>query len=97
MPQGLVNAYRDFAVYFAQNYTIAQNYYGQRLAYLALAVVLLVVLVRWLFVIHDRRATVLTILLLALLPAAVNVTDILNASTHIELRMAGALVLVVPL
>lgn len=96
VPQGLVNAYRDFAVYFAQNYTIAQNYYGQRLAYLALAAVLLVVLVRWLVVIHDRRATVLTILLLALLPAAVNVTDILNASTHIELRMAGALVLVVP-
>lgn len=96
VPQGLVNAYRDFAVYFAQNYTIAQNYYGQRLAYLALAVVLLVVLVRWLVRLHDPRATLLTVLLLALLPAAINITDILNANTHIELRMAGALILVVP-
>lgn len=96
IPQGLVNAYRDFVVYFTQNYTIAQNYYGQRLAYLALAVVLVVVLVWWLARIRDWRTVLLTVLLLALLPAAVNVTDILNASTHIELRMAGALVLVVP-
>lgn len=96
VPQGLVNAYRDFAVYFAQNYTIAQNYYGQRIAYLALAVVLLVVLVRWLAVIRQTSTTVLTVVMLALLPAAVNITDILNANTHIELRMAGALVLVVP-
>lgn len=96
MPQGVVNAYRDFVGYFAQNNTIAQNYYGQRLAYLALAGVLLAVLVRWLAAIHYGRTVLLTVVLLALLPAAVNLTDILNASTRIELRMAGALVLVAP-
>lgn len=96
VPQGLVNAYRDFARYFFQNYTIAQNYYGQRLAYLLLLAVLVVVLVRWLAVLRSPATAVRVVVLLALLPAAVNLTDVLNTSTKIELRMAGDLVLVVP-
>lgn len=96
VPQGLVNAYRDFAVYFAQHYTIAQNYYGQRLAYAGALIVTLTVLVLWLVKLRRKMTALLSVVLLLLLPAAINVTDILNANTHIELRMAGALVLVAP-
>ena len=96
VPQGLVNAYRDFAVYFTQHYTIAQNYYGQRLAYAGALIVTLVVLVLWLVKLRRKTAVLLSAVLVLLLPAAINVTDILNANTHIELRMAGALVLVAP-
>lgn len=96
IPQGLIHAYRDFVTYFAVQDSIAQNYYGQRLAYLALALVALVGGCGHFRRIKRKREILLTCLLLALLPAAVNSTDIVNANSHIELRMAGSLVLVVP-
>lgn len=96
VPQGIANAYQDFVAYFLQVNAIAQNHYGQRLVYGGLAALTLIVLVCWLL--HLRKQTVIipAAVLLLLLPAAVNITDILNANTHIELRMAGALVLVAP-
>ena len=96
LPQGLANAYRDFAVYFTQQYTIAQNYYGQRLAYACVLAVTLAVAALWLVKLRQKRTALLAVALLLLLPAAINITDILNADSHIELRMAGALVLVAP-
>lgn len=96
IPQGLVNAYRDFATYFAVQDSIAQNYYGQRIAYLALALVVLAGLCSRFRTMPRKQEVLLSCLLLGLLPAAVNMTDILNANSHIELRMAGSLILVVP-
>ena len=51
---------------------------------------------RWLFTTYRPAVIAGVIVLLGLLPAAVNVTDIINSNTRIELRMAGALVLVAP-
>ena len=96
IPSGIMHAYSNFWAYFTQNNVSAQNYYGQRLAYLLLAAAALISLVRWLAAIHRVDTTLLAVVLLLLLPVAVNVTDILNANTQIELRMTGALVLMAP-
>lgn len=95
-PQGIANAYQDFVAYFTQNNTIAQNYYGQRLAYGMLIVLTIIALARGLIYLRQKASVAVTILLLLLLPAAVNITDVINANTHVVLRMAGALILVVP-
>lgn len=95
LPEGLGNAYQDFGCYFF-DHNIAQNYYGQRLAYLLLFVLTLVVVLRWLVTACHPRGGALVLTLLALLPAATNLTDVINPNTRIELRMAGALVLLVP-
>lgn len=95
LPEGLANAYRDFGAYFF-SHDIAQNYYGQRLAYLLLFVLTAVVFLRWLVTSYRSGAVALVLILLALLPAAVNLTDVINPNTRIELRMSGALVLLVP-
>lgn len=95
LPEGLANAYVDFGKYFF-THDIAQNYYGQRVGYLLLFAVTLVVLVRWLVTGYRPAVAAGIAVLIALLPAALDVTDDINPNTRVELRMAGALVLMVP-
>ena len=51
---------------------------------------------RWLIVLHDRKAAAAAVVLVALLPAAANVTDVINTGATVALRMAGSLAIVVP-
>lgn len=95
LPLGLKNAYFDFYAYFC-THGIAQNHYGQIAGYLLLFALAAAALVRWLVVLHDRRAAAAVLVLGLLLPAALNVTDVINTSATIALRMAGSLTLVVP-
>lgn len=95
LPAGVANAYRDFFRYFA-THEIAQNYYGQRAAYLLLLLLTVLLVVRWLLGRYAAAGKLVAVVLLLLLPAAVNVTDVINPNTQIELRMAGGLVLIAP-
>lgn len=95
-PQGIANAYRDFVCYFVQTDTIAQNYYGQRLAYVIVAVLAIIALVCCFVRIKKKSAVVLAVIFLLLIPVAVNITDIISTNTRIQLRMAGALIIIVP-
>ena len=51
---------------------------------------------RWLVVLHDRKAAAAAVVLVALLPAAANVTDVINTGATVALRMAGSLAIVMP-
>lgn len=95
LPLGLKNAYYDFYAYFC-THGLAQNHYGQRAGYLVLALLAVYAVVRWLVQLRDRKAAAAVIVLALLLPAALNVTDVINPETMIVLRMAGAMALVVP-
>ena len=83
LPLGLKNAYFDFYAYFF-THGIAQNHYGQIAGYLLLFVLAALAGLRWLVVLHDRKA------------AAANVTDVINTGATVALRMAGSLAIVVP-
>ena len=54
------------------------------------------VLVRWLVTGYRPAVAAGIAVLIALLPAALDITDDINPNTRVELRMAGALVLMVP-
>lgn len=77
LPFGLKNAYFDFYAYFF-THGIAQNHYGQIAGYLLLFVLAALAGLRWLAVLHDRKAAAAAVVLVALLPAAANVTDVIN-------------------
>ena len=95
LPLGIKNAWYDFYAYFC-THAVAQNHYGQRAGYLLLFLLAGYALVRWLWQLRSGKTTAAVLVLLALLPAAVNVTDVLNTETLISLRMAGGLATVVP-
>lgn len=95
LPLGLKNAYFDFYAYFF-THGIAQNHYGQIAGYLLLFVLAALAGLRWLIVLHDRKAAAAAVVLVALLPAAANVTDVINTGATVALRMAGSLAIVVP-
>ena len=95
LPLGLKNAYFDFYAYFF-THGIAQNHYGQIAGYLLLFVLAALAGLRWLVVLHDRKAATAAVVLVALLPAAANVTDVINTGATVALRMAGSLAIVVP-
>ena len=95
-PRGIAYAYQDFVAYFMELNTIAQNYYGQRPVYVVLAVLTLIVLVHWLGSLEKKSSMLTAIIFLLLIPVAVNITDIINTNVRIQLRMAGALILVAP-
>lgn len=95
LPLGLKNAYFDFYAYFF-THGIAQNHYGQIAGYLLLFVLAALAGLRWLVVLHDRKAAAAAVVLVALLPAAANVTDVINTGATVALRMAGSLAIVVP-
>lgn len=96
LPQGIVQAYRDFVEYFTGR-SITQNYYATRPACAFLFLLAGIAGVRALWQGRSHRAAcVFVVVLLALVPAAANVTDIINPNTQILLRMAGAMA-VVPL
>lgn len=77
LPLGLKNAYFDFYAYFF-THGIAQNHYGQIAGYLLLFVLAALAGLRWLVVLHDRKAAAAAVVLVALLPAAANVTDVIT-------------------
>ena len=90
LPKGIQQAYWDFAQYFFGK-DIAQNYYGlQKLNLLLLALAAVAFLVA-LAKRADRRACAGAVICMLLLPMAANVTDIINPTTTIALRMAGAM------
>ena len=89
LPLGLKNAYFDFYAYFF-THGIAQNHYGQIAGYLLLFVLAALAGLRWLVVLHDRKAAAAAVVLVALLPAAANVTDVINTGATVALRMAAA-------
>ncbi len=95
LPLGLKNAYFDFYAYFC-THGIAQNHYGQTAGYLLLFALAALAVVRWLVVLHDGKAATAVVVLLALLPATVNLTDVINTEATVSLRMAGSLAMVVP-
>lgn len=95
LPLGLKNAYFDFYAYFF-THGIAQNHYGQIAGYLLLFVLAALAGLRWLIVLHDCKAAAAAVVLVALLPAAANVTDVINTGATVALRMAGSLAIVVP-
>lgn len=67
LPLGLKNAYFDFYAYFF-THGIAQNHYGQIAGYLLLFVLAALAGLRWLVVLHDRKAATAAVVLVA--PAA---------------------------
>lgn len=95
-PQGIANAYRDFVSYFVQTNTIAQNHYGQRLAYIMMAVLTIIALAGWFVRMKKKSAVLPAVIFLLLIPGAVNITDLISTNTNIQLRMAGALIIIIP-
>lgn len=94
LPQGIVCAYRDFIEYFTGR-SITQNYYATRPATALLLLLAGVAGLRLLWRSRAHRAScALAILFVLLVPAAANVTDIINPNTQILLRMAGAMAMV---
>lgn len=69
---------------------------GQIAGYLLLFVLAALAGLRWLVVLHDRKVAAAAVVLVALLPAAANVTDVINTGATVALRMAGSLAIVVP-
>ena len=69
---------------------------GMRAATALLFVLAALAGLRWLVVLHDRKAAAAAVVLVALLPAAANVTDVINTGATVALRMAGSLAIVVP-
>ena len=69
---------------------------GMRAATALLFVLAALAGLRWLVVLHDRKAAAVAVVLVALLPAAANVTDVINTGATVALRMAGSLAIVVP-
>lgn len=96
LPQGIVQAYRDFVQYFLGR-DISQNYYSIRPVH---AVLLMGAGLVWLYQLirHRKNPTFLvgSFLCMLAVPVAANVTDIINPNTQILLRMAGGMA-VVPL
>lgn len=96
LPRGMARAYRDFLEYFLGR-SITQNYYATRPACAFLFLLAGIAGMRALWCGRRHRAAcAVVILLLVLVPAAANITDIINPNTQILLRMAGAMA-VVPL
>lgn len=94
---GIARAYADFHNYFFIQHGIAQNYYGQRAGYLLLLFLAVGTLLYLLWQNHTHPVVcTASLILLALVPAAANITDIINPNTQIVLRTAGAMTLVVP-
>lgn len=96
IPQGVVQAYRDFFQYFFGR-EISQNYYSIRPLH---AILLFAAGVVWLYQLVRHRKSpsfcVGSFLCMLFVPAAANVTDIINPNTQILLRMAGGMA-VIPL
>ena len=88
LPLGLKNAYFDFYAYFF-THGIAQNHYGQIAGYLLLFVLAALAGLRWLVVLHDRKAAAAALEQLAQMPDAANVTDRIHTGATGALRMAG--------
>lgn len=90
IPQGIQQAYKDFVQYFL-GMDIAQNYYGLKklnvLLFLLVGVIFLYALIKR----ADLRACGWAVVCILLMPMAANVTDIINPTTQIALRMAGAM------
>lgn len=91
LPQGIAQAYRDFFQYFFGR-QIAQNYYTIRPLYglllLCVAACLFYAMIQWR---KSRIIWVGIIFCILLVPAAANITDIINPTTRIVLRMAGGM------
>lgn len=87
LPQGILQAYRDFYEYFAGR-SIAQNYYKIRPAYILLAG-MSAAGVLWALGRGGRRIIAAVLGLLMFVPAAANITDIINPNSQILLRMGG--------
>lgn len=90
LPQGVQQAYEDFAQYFFGT-GIAQNYYGLKNLNLVLLILTAVVFLCALVRRANWQAATGAVICMLLLPAAANVTDIINPTTQIALRMAGAM------
>lgn len=94
IPEGIRQAYQDFWEYFFGR-EIAQNYYSIRVLHVLLFLCAGMAVIALLFGRRKNPAVCIGLLLcLALLPAAANVTDIINPSTRIVLRMAGGMAVV---
>lgn len=94
LPRGIACAYRDFMEYFTGR-SITQNYYATRPATALLLLLAGAAGLRLLWRARTHRgACGLAVLLVLLVPAAANVTDIINPNTQILLRMAAAMALV---
>lgn len=94
LPQGIRQAYQDFYEYFAGR-TIAQNYFKIRPAY---ALLFALTAAGGVWAVWKNRAcraaTICALVLLAFLPLAANITDVINPDSQILLRMAGGMALV---
>lgn len=94
LPRGIVCAYRDFVEYFTGR-SITQNYYATRPATALLLLLAGAAGLRLLWRARAHRgACALAVVLVLLVPAAANITDIINPNTQILLRMAAAMALV---
>lgn len=91
LPHGILQAYKDFFAYFLSN-QIAQNYYLIRAVNIVL---ILATGLRLLYALCRSRKSagvwLAVCLSMALIPAAANITDIINPTTQIALRMAGGM------
>lgn len=96
LPHGILQAYQDFAEYFIGR-EIAQNFYFTRTAQILLLLAAGVAFVYNLVRCRKRvLACAVCVLCILLMPAAANITDVINPTTQIALRMAGGMA-VVPL
>lgn len=94
LPHGILQAYRDFGQYFLGR-EIAQNFYSIRPIHAMLLLGGSAVFVYNLFRCRKKPAVcIVSVLCILLMPAAANVTDIINPTTEIALRMAGGMALV---
>lgn len=94
LPNGILQAYRDFGQYFFGR-EIAQNFYSIRPIHAILLLGGSAVFVYNLFRCRKKPAVcIVSVLCILLMPAAANMTDIINPTTEIALRMAGGMALV---
>lgn len=94
IPLGIRQAYQDFYEYFAGR-TIAQNYFKIRPAY---GLLFALTAAGGVWAVWKNRAcraaNICVVILLALLPLAANITDVINPNSQILLRMAGGMALI---
>lgn len=94
IPLGIRQAYQDFYEYFAGR-TIAQNYFKIRPAY---GLLFALTAAGGVWAVWKNRAcraaNVCVVILLAVLPLAANITDVINPNSQILLRMAGGMALI---
>ncbi len=96
LPLGLKNTYFDFYAYFFTHGIAQKPLWADRGLPAAVCAGGTGRGGRWLVVLHDRKAAAAAVVLVALLPAAANVTDVINTGATVALRMAGSLAIVVP-